>query len=360
MAKAISMKIKYPGLIREVLPSGNTRWRVRVERQKTKRIVLHVAPGDQSFQENYLAARRGIEIKPEMKLEDRALKGSVSWLIYCYLENLGQDVKEGVYSQATLKQRENLLSRLHSDYGDYDLNMPQTAVVQIRDGMRATPGAADNMTKALRSMFTWGGSVGHCTSNPAVGVGKLNRNSKGATPWTIDDLKKYRQVHPPGTTAHLCLTLFMFTACRISDAIWLGRELEFERSGILGLGWQPRKKGSAYVEIPMLPPLLQATRAAKIQGKTYLLTEHGQPFASPESLRNRFKKWCDVAGLANRSSHGIRKATGHLLAQEGCTQYQIMTIHGHSEAKTSEIYTEGVERWNLARAAMDNLRGMEW
>ncbi|RJL02345.1 hypothetical protein D3P06_11375 [Paracoccus aestuarii] len=44
-------------------------------------------------------------------------------------------------------------------------------------------------------------------------------------------------------------------------------------------------------------------------------------------------------GLDNRSSHGVRKAAGHLLAQEGCSQNQIMTVHGHTQARTSEVYT---------------------
>jgi integrase len=160
--------------------------------------------------------------------------------------------------------------------------------------------------------------------------------------------------------AHLCLTLFMFTACRISDAIKLGRTHEFERAGIKGLGWQPTKKGSAFVEIPMLPPLFTATRVMTVQGPTYLLTEYGTPFKSPEGLRNRFRKWCDEAGLNHLSSHGIRKATGNLLAQEGASQYQIMSIHGHTQAKTSEVYTKGVERWRLAADAMSSLSSMDW
>ncbi len=57
-----------------------------------------------------------------------------------------------------------------------------------------------------------------------------------------------------------------------------------------------------------------------------------------------FSKWCRQAGLENRTAHGIRKAVGSILAEAGCTQYQNMTIHGHSESRTSEIYTRAVER----------------
>ena len=38
-----------------------------------------------------------------------------------------------------------------------------------------------------------------------------------------------------------------------------------------------------------------------------------------------------------------------------------MAIHGHTEAKTSEVYAEGVEqRWTLAADAMRTLEDMEW
>ncbi|WP_232617730.1 tyrosine-type recombinase/integrase [Pseudooceanicola antarcticus] len=105
---------------------------------------------------------------------------------------------------------------------------------------------------------------------------------------------------------------------------------------------------------------IRATRAASAQGKTYLLNAKGRPFSTPDSLGNMFRRWCDAAGLQGRSAHGVRKAAGHLLAQEGCSQYQIMTIHGHTQAQTSEIYTRGVDRWKMARDAMTSLEGMEW
>jgi hypothetical protein len=37
-----------------------------------------------------------------------------------------------------------------------------------------------------------------------------------------------------------------------------------------------------------------------------------------------------------------------------------MAIHSHTEAKTSEVYIKGVERWTLAAGAMRTLEDMEW
>ncbi|PKR55182.1 integrase [Thalassospira marina] len=288
------------------------------------------------------------------------MRGSVAWLTTKYIMHLETQVNAGIASELTLRQRRGLLRELKERYGEYSMMMPTHEVIKLRDSLSMTPGKADNMIKAIRAMYKWGCEYGITPNNPALGVSRFNQNKGGAKPWSVEDLKKYRTIHLPGTPAHLCLTLFMFTACRISDAYRLGRDNEITRNGILGLSWQPQKKGSALVEIPMLPPLIKATRAATVQGKTYLLTEHGKPFRSAEGLRNRFKKWCLAAGLDDRTSHGIRKAAGKLLAEEGCTQYEVMAVHGHAEAKTSETYTGSAERWRLARQAMQRLEAMEW
>lgn len=354
------LKVDFPGLLKEKLPSGNFRYRVRVEGNPRKRVRLHIDPDHKDFSEHYRAARRGIEIKPDAVPADKTVRGSVAWLTFKHLDNLENRVNAGLASPLTLKKRQLLFGQLRDECGEYSMEMPSSEVIKIRDRMSGTPASADSMVEAIRTMYRWGIERGICDFNPAVGIGKIDRGKGGAKPWTVDDLKKYREFHQPGTSAHLCLTLFMFTACRISDAVILGRGNEFERSSIRGPGWQPKKKGSAFVEIPMLAPLYKATRAATVQGPAYLLTEHGIPFKSPDALGQKFRKWCRTAGLDNRSSHGIRKAAGHLLAQEGCSQYQIMSIHGHTRAKTSEVYTKGVERWKMAADAMRTLESMEW
>ena len=104
--------------------------------------------------------------------------------------------------------------------------------------------------------------------------------------------------------------------------------------------------------------------------RTYLSPHRqGRPFNSSNALDNWFRKRVIEAGLsedvdgvlkASRSSHGIRKAAGHLLVLEGASQHHIVAVHGHSGAKTSRVCTESVDRQRLASQAMDLLAGMEW
>ena len=136
----------------------------------------------------------------------------------------------------------------------------------------------------------------------------------------------------------------------------LGRRHEVIIDGIEALRWMPLKKGSSEVLLPLFAPLIDATRAPKIQGNTYVLGRGGKPFASGDSASAMFKRWCKDAGLGHLSAHGVRKGLAEILAELGCSQYEIMSILGHSEAKTSEVYTRRVERWKLAKTALDRVK----
>lgn len=353
------VRVNFPGLFSERLPSGSIRWRVRKEGDPKIKTTLRVAPGHPRFGEHYHAARAGIQLDAEPDAPV-AIKGSVSWLADLYIEAMQAMLAAGHLQAGTVQQRTVFIERLRADAGEYSAAMPQSELIKRRDKMMDTPGAADNFVKAVRAMYAWGIERGHVRANPATGIGRINQGT-GATPWTVDDLKKYRERHPAGTMAHLALSLFMFTACRIGDAVRLGRANEALVDGVAWLDWTPEKKGSARVRIPIAPPLLTAIRSQVVtHPAAYLLTEQGQPFASKDSFSRRFAKWCDQAGLKDRSAHGVRKAAGELMALHGLSQYHVMAVHGHTQAKTSEVYTQGANRARLAEQAMQKLAGIEW
>lgn len=54
----------------------------------------------------------------------------------------------------------------------------------------------------------------------------------------------------------------------------------------------------------MADAVIDATPASNM---TFLVTEFGKPFTS-NGFGNRFRKWCDEAGLPHVSAHGLRKA----------------------------------------------------
>nr|WP_136685712.1 tyrosine-type recombinase/integrase [Rhodobacter xinxiangensis] len=361
----IGVKHKFDGWFTERLPSGNLRHRVRKEGAPRVKTTIPVGPDHPDFLEHYWAARAGNRWARDAAVHVPEM--SLRWLVNEYLAHLSAEVDAGLKSSSTLKQRRSQLTRMcaipdrdGTPYGDLDIDMPQAAFVKVRDHMVRTPAEADNTMKAVRAMYDFAIERGDMETNPAKGVRKIHISKGGAKPWTSEDLKAFRAVHPPGTTAHLWLTLLMMTGCRIGDAMLLGRKHEVQRDGITWLEWQPGKKGSAPVSVPLPPPLFNASRAMTVQGDAYLLSEKGQPFGSVESLRQRVRRWCDAAGLTERSSHGIRKALAGLLAEMGCSDHQIMSVLAHTKATTTAIYTKGAKRRVLAQDAMQTLSGLDW
>lgn len=349
-----TVKVDYPGLVVEPLPSGNKRYRVRCEGDPKKRIRIHCGPGHDDFQRQYLAARRGEKPEPLKVASEYATPRSIGWLVNTYLESLEARVKAGTTSQKTLKKKRNLLKRLLAR-PDKKMLIPQEKLIEMQDGMAATPAQADAFIEAVGVMYDWAMKRKHVRENPARGIDKIYTKGDGATPWKARDVKKFLAFHKPGTKAHVAISVLLWTGCRIEDTTILGRGHECTIHGIEALRWMPLKKGSSEVSVPLLPPLKEATRAPKVQGSTYLLGRKGKPFASGDSASAMFKRWCSDAGLGHLSAHGVRKGLAELLAELGCSQYEIMAILGHSEAKTSEVYTRRVERWKLAKMAVERI-----
>lgn len=348
------MKIDYPGLLNEPMASGNSRYRVRPEGDKKRRIRIYCGPGDEDFQRQYLAARRGEKPEPLKKASEYAKARSIGWLVNSYFEYLEARVKAGTTSAKTLKKKRNLLNRLLTR-PDKTMLIPNEKLIEMQDGMAATPAQADAFIEAVGVMYDWAVERKYIKENTARGIKSIYRKGDGATPWKAADVKAFFAKHKAGTKAHVAMSVLLWTGCRIEDTTMLGRKFECVIDGIEALRWTPLKKGSSEVCLPLLEPLKTATRTSTVQGGTYLLGRGGKPFSSGDSASAMFKRWCKDADIGHLSAHGVRKGLAEILAELGCSQYEIMSILGHSEAKTSEVYTRRVERWRLAKTALDRV-----
>lgn len=359
------MRINLPGYVPE-RRNGRLRHRVRVEGQKKRRITLPCGPDDPEFLNHYYAAREGNVLaapKPRPKPSPQTLRGVCDE----YLTWLEAQAKAGNMSPLTHKQRSSVLSAacgfIGEDgitaMGDYHFKLPSGAMVHIRDQWGAVTSQADTCTKALRAVYERLIERGRIDYNPAATVKFIHVSKGGAVPWSVEDVKQFLKTHPSGTAAYTWLMLTMFTGARREDLALLGRAHEVRRDGLTWIEWQPGKKGSAFVSMPLLKPLSDAIRAQSVIGPTYLLNQHGRPFKNGGVLGRSVQKWTATAGLENRSSHGLRKALATLLSEYGATQHQIMAVMAHTKASTSEIYTKSAERSRLAKDAMALLDGLK-
>lgn len=345
------MKIDYPGLIRQVLPSGAVIYRVRPKGQHSKRIQIFAAPGDADFSRQYEMARRGVKPDKDKKPSELAMPETIGWLVHKYQEYLEERVKAGTSSAKTLKKKRNLLAKLIEN-PNKKMAIPREKLIEMQDAMGSSPAQADAFIEAVAVLFDWAIDRKYIKENTARGIKSVYKKGDGAKPWKAADVTAFFAKHKAGTTPHVAMSVLLWTGCRIEDLTILGRDHECVIDGIEALRWVPLKKGSTEVCIPLLDPLKTAVRAPKVLPTTYVAKRGGSTYASGDAMSAMFKRWCHDAGLGHLSAHGVRKGLAEVLAEMGSSQYDIMAILGHSEAKTSEVYTRRVERWNLAKTAL--------
>lgn len=341
--------MRLPYVTEERLPSGAVRYRFR--RGKVK-VTLQGEPGSREFLAHYSALRDGVPIPTS-----KSVKGSVEWLVGMYLADLERRAGAKLASPLTLKAHRHHLGRLAAEYGSKDANMPRSAVVKLHDKFSATPGAADNLLKAVSALYKWAIRRDYVTcENPARDVQRIRKRSDGFAPWTPDDFAKYLDRHGPGTMARRALILAMATTARRGDLCVLGRQNEVEIDGRKWLRWKQAKAPNAVVEMPMSAALLDEVRGH--DNLTYILNEHGAPF-SHAGLGNRFRKWCDAAGIDGKSLHGIRKGLSAMLAGQGASSTEIDVLLGHEMGSPeTRVYVRAAERARLAESVVQRIDQM--
>lgn len=356
------MRVRFKGYAPE--KRGNrTLHRVRVKGDKSHRVTIPVGPDDPDFSAHYHAARRGEKLPHREPVAPPAT--SLRALVNAYLEGLAQDVENGTRSALTLQGHTRLLLKAcafpddtgRGQMGDLHYDLPPAAIRHIIAQWGGKTGSADNTRKALSAAYD---RMKWTDANPVAGIGKVHTSRGGAKPWAVDDVRRFLDCHALGTTPRVWLMLALFSGARLSDLVALGRGNEVKRGGVTWLEWQPGKKGSNFTSMPMAPQLREAIQATGVIGPTYLLTAKGQPFASGPSLAEQVRRWTRAAGLEARSSHGLRKALGGLLASAGATEHQIMSVLSHASPTTSSIYTKSADRQRAAAAAMASIGGLDF
>ena len=189
--------------------------------------------------------------------------------------------------------------------------------------------------------------------------------------WTDEKIEAYRACHPIGTMARLALELMLNIAARRGDAYRLGRQHLRKLDDGIAIRWRPSKTARSTGQV-LTVPLLAETQAAidalpANDLKPFLLTEHGNPFASAAAFGNRFADWCRQAGLGSVISpdgkerayraHGLRKAACTRLADAGASAMQIMKVSGHRTLALVQIYVEEADQVRMAKAAIALLAG---
>ena len=133
--------------------------------------------------------------------------------------------------------------------------MERKHVLEIRDELRppSSPGAQNNVVRAISSLFTWAIETGAAKINPCSMI-KMLKAGDGFHQWTEEEVEQYEARHPLGSKARLALHLALFTGLRLSDLAKLGHQ--HVRNGLLSI--RPGKtagSSAVTVDLPVLPAL---------------------------------------------------------------------------------------------------------
>lgn len=321
------------------------KWRYRFRRGR-KKAYLPGKPGSAEFAAAYAEALAG-EDKP--RPSKRAPAGSLAFLIDEYY-------RSAAYRQLapqTKRTYESVLDRLRAEHGEKPAGLMDRAFVRRAMSKRAEkPGAANKLLRMIRQLYNFGIEHELVSHNPAQGVRKLKIAGDGFIEWTEEDIKAFKKRWKAGTKQRLALMLALHTGQRRADLALM--QWAHIKSGRISVQ-QAKTKTRLWIKIHS--ELALELKRHKKRGLFILLTDYEKPF-SAEGLGNFFGAAARASGLGKGYNlHGLRKAQGRRLADNGSSAHEIMSVLGHKSLKEAERYTKGADQRRLADAAIGKLSG---
>lgn len=318
------------------------RERVRFRRKGLPTVYPRGVVGTDDFWQEYLTWK---EAKPQAIGGERIEPGTIDDLINQFYKSTKW---RNIPKESTRRTYRGELERFRAKNGKTLVRkITAQSVVRLMEKRAATPAAASNLLKRLRTLFDYAIIIGMRRDNPAKPVDAPRSTSKGFHEWTEVEIAQFQRKHGVGTKARLALEIFLCTAQRRSDAAVMQED--------------PRKPGyvevrqlktDALLSIRMHPDLRRAIAACPSGAPTFLVSAKGTPYTK-ESLGNWFKKQCREAGLPHCSAHGLRKAASRRMAELGLSNQLIKSITGHSTDSEVSRYTRNADQVVRADAAMD-------
>jgi integrase len=328
-----------------VTQHGKTVWYVRIG--KGPRVRIRSAFGTAEFDFEYQTAISGLPVR-QLPEDSRTASGTLAWLVDRYRETNAWTS----LSFATRRQRENILKQVLESAGRQPINkITKASIVGGRDRRaKEAPNQARHFLDTMRGLFRWALDAGLTKVDSTAGVRDPTRpKSDGFPPWSEEDVAAYEARWPIGTRERVWLDVLLYTGLRRGDAVRFGRQ--HVRNGI---GRLKTLKTGTEVTLPILPILVETLAAGPCGDLTYITGKRGNPLTK-EAFGNLFKKACRVAGVSDRSAHGLRKIAATRAADRGATEAQLEAIFGWTGGRMASHYTRSANRRKLAIEAMHKL-----
>jgi integrase len=353
------VEVQFPYVYTDTDRHGNVRvyfWRGK----GTPKVRIKEALGSPEFVSKYKELVDGPPPAAATDPNGPPTKGTWRWLAEAYMRSrafLSLDSETQAFRRRVLKgtYAEPRKPGAPEVFGDMPVgNMGAKAVRVLRDRKAAAgfPTAANHRIKCIGYVFAWAidDDTPGVDSNPARDVPHEAAGGGGHHTWTEAEIEQFEKRHPIGTKARLAFAIFRYTGLRKSDAVRLGKQ--HMRNGWLRMRqYKNRNRHPVDIEIPVLPDLARIIEASTTGDLTLLVTSQGVPFTI-KGFGNKFRVWCDEAGLPQCSAHGIRKADATMAADNGATTHELQSMFGWRSLTEAETYTRKANRKKLAGKGM--------
>jgi integrase len=320
------------------------------QRRGSARLVLPGLPGSAEFMEAYQAALAGHEVPRRETGANRSAPGSVSAAIAAYY---GDSSFRDAFSPATQQMRRAILERFRAEHGEKRIALLERPHIVKMLGAKK-PFAARNWLKTIRGLMRFAVEIGLRRDDPTDGIKPAKApTTPGFHSWSEDEIARFEAVHEIGSPARLAMGVLLYTAQRRGDVLRMGPQQV--RNGMITVRAQKTSRTTGKVLlIPIHPALAELLAATPTEHLTFLTTKNGAPFTAA-GFGNKFREWCDEAGLSHCTAHGLRKAQCRRLAEAGCSEHEIAAISGHESLSEIRTYTRAAAQARMAQAAMQTV-----
>lgn len=266
--------------------------------------------------------------------------GTMAWLVQSYRQSPA--FKE--LGDRSRNDREAYLNTILDRWGkDAAARLSRGKVIEIRDSLQATPGAANKTISALSVLMERAIDLDLRATNPCRRVKRLALGEYRR--WPENVLQAAMDAASP--MMRLAIASLYYGGQRVSDTV------RMSRSHILGGDAQlVQQKTGKTVSVP----LHDAWRAeiekvpASVNCTTLLYNSASRPLRE-NALQKRWRLLRDEIGADGYNLHGLRKNACCKLAEVGATPFEIAAITGQS-LKMVEYYVREADKPTLASRAI--------
>jgi integrase len=276
----------------------------------------------------------------------RTLPGTVSAALVAYYQH---PAFTDALAKVTQQNRRAILENFRREHGDKRISLMHMQALQATIN-RKTPASQRNFKRAMRGFLDFCMAHYLIKVDPMAGIKLSKMKVRGHHTWTDEEITQYRACHAPGTRARLALELLLQTGHARADVVRMGPQ--HVRSGTLSMR---RQKTNVQFDIPLLPDLITEINLHPKNSLAFLISEHGKPFGAA-SFGNKFRSWCNEAGLKHCAAHGLRKASAVRHALNGASAFELMAWHGWKTIGEAQRYVEEANRIRLSENAGAKMR----